>query len=79
MRRSLKSWKYSRALVEFVGHGTHTGDLILGDSLSLPATGRAAALPFTDRLEFSDGLIVSSELDFDIDEMKRRLLGVPVG
>ena len=66
-------------LVDFVGRGTHTGDLALGDALSLPATGRRAELPFTDRLQFRDGLIVSSELDFDVDEMKRRLLGVSVG
>jgi predicted ester cyclase len=61
--------------VEFIGRGTHTGDLVLGDAVSIPATGRAAHLPFRDRLEIRDGLILSSELDFDLDEMKRRLLG----
>src|SRR5688572_31065549 len=25
--------------VDFLGHGTHTGDLVLGDALSVPATG----------------------------------------
>jgi hypothetical protein len=61
--------------VEFVGRGTHTGDLVLGDTLVIPATGRAAMLPFHDRLDIRGGLVVTSELDFDIDEMKRRLLG----
>lgn len=65
----------SIADVEFVGHGTHTGDLVLGDALSIPATGRAAHLPFRDRLDIREGLIVSAELDFDVEEMKRRLLG----
>jgi hypothetical protein len=41
----------------------------------IPATGRAAMLPFHDRLDIRGGLVVTSELDFDIDEMKRRLLG----
>lgn len=61
--------------VEFVGRGTHTGELVLGDALSIPATGRAAELPFHDRLAIRDGLIVSAELDFDIEELKRLLLG----
>lgn len=61
--------------VEFIGRGTHTGDLVLGDAVSIPATGRAADLPFRDRLDIRDGLIVSSELDFDLEEMNRRLLG----
>lgn len=61
--------------VEFIGRGTHTGDLVLGDAVSIPATGRAADLPFRDRLDIRDGLIVGSELDFDLEEMKRRLLG----
>ena len=61
--------------IEFIGHGTHTGDLVLGESISIPATGRTTDLPFRDRLEIKDGLIVSSELDFDLDEMKKRLFG----
>jgi predicted ester cyclase len=61
--------------VDFVGHGTHTGDLVLGEALSIPATGQATHLSFHDRLEIRNGLIVSAELDFDVEEMKRRLLG----
>jgi predicted ester cyclase len=61
--------------IEFVGHGTHTGDLELGEALSIPATGRKAELPFHDILEIRNGVIISAELDFDVEEMKRRLLG----
>jgi len=61
--------------VEFIGRGTHTGELVLGEALALPATGRSTQLPFHDRLEVRDGLIVSAELDFDVEELKGRLLG----
>lgn len=61
--------------VDFVGHGTHSGDLVLGEALTIPATGRTTELLFHDRLEIEDGLIVSAELDFDVEEMKKRLLG----
>jgi hypothetical protein len=63
--------------VTFVGRGTHTGDLMLGELLNIPATGRRADLSFTDTITIRDGLIVKSELDFDVDEMKRRLGLVP--
>jgi predicted ester cyclase len=63
----------SAVRVEFIGHGTHTGDLVLGDTVSIPATGRRAHLPFRETLEIRHGLIVSSELDFDVAEMQRRL------
>jgi hypothetical protein len=61
--------------VEFLGKGTHTGDLVLGDSLCVPATGRHAELPFRNLLEIHNGIIIGVELDFDVEEMKRRLLG----
>lgn len=61
--------------VSFIGRGTHTGELVMGEALTLPATGRSAHLRFTDLLEVRGGLIVSAELDFDVEEMKRRLLG----
>jgi hypothetical protein len=31
----------------------HTGDLVMGEALTIPATGRTADLPFTDLLEVS--------------------------
>ena len=61
--------------VDFIGHGTHTGDLVLGEAVSIPATGRTTHLPFRDRLDIRNGLIAGSELDFDMAEMQRRLLG----
>jgi len=61
--------------VDFVGRGTHTGDLVLGESLTIPATGRSTDLRFHDRLEIRGSLIAGSELDFDVSEMKKRLLG----
>ena len=61
--------------VEFLGKGTHTGDLVLGDSLCVPATGRTAELSFRNLLEIHNGIIIGVELDFDVEEMKRRLLG----
>jgi hypothetical protein len=61
--------------VDFIGRGTHTGDLVLGEAITIPATGRATELPFHDRLEIRNGLIVASHLDFDLNELKKRLLG----
>ena len=61
--------------IEFLGKGTHTGDLVLGESLRLPATGRTAELPFRNLLEIHNGIIIGVELDFDVAELKRRLLG----
>ena len=61
--------------VDFIGHGTHTGDLMLGEAFILPATGTQAKLEFTDTLTFRNGWIVEARLDFDVDEMRRRLTG----
>lgn len=61
--------------VHFLGHGTHTGDLVLGDTVVIPPTNRAVQLPFHDRLTIADGIVVQSQLDFDVLELKKRLLG----
>jgi len=61
--------------VDFFGRGTHTGDLVLGDALSVPATGLVIELPFHDRLEVRDGRIVKAELAFDEQALRRHLLG----
>ena len=66
------------AMVRWRAHGWSRSKDARPEVLTLPATRHAAELPFTDRLEFRDGLIVSSELNFDVEEMKRRLFGVPV-
>ena len=64
-------------LVEIRGRGTQTGDLVLGDQIVIPASYRGTSLEFKDRLRVQDGLIVSSELDFDAAFLWRRLLGPP--
>ena len=61
--------------VRFLGHGTHTGDLVLGDTVVIPPTNRVVELPFHDRLTVAGGLIVRSHLDFDVLELRKRLLG----
>jgi hypothetical protein len=60
--------------VQFLGLGTHTGDLVLGETLVVPPTDRAVELPFHDRLTIAGGLITASQLDFDIVELRKRLL-----
>jgi predicted ester cyclase len=64
-------------VVKLLGRGTHTGDLILGEALTIPATGVAGALPFRETLRIRDGSIVDVELDFDIEDLKRQLRRSP--
>ena len=64
----------SVAQVDFLGRGTHTGDLVLGDALSVPATGLVLELPFHDRLEVQNGQIVRAQLNFDELALRRHLL-----
>lgn len=64
-------------VVEFIGRGTHTGDLTLGEALIIPATGRRADLMFRDTLEIRGGLVVQSSLDFEVNELRRKLIGDP--
>jgi ketosteroid isomerase-like protein len=59
--------------VEFIGRGTHTGDLVLGDALTIPATGQRTELAFSDTIQVRDGLIAKVEFDFDVEELKRKL------
>lgn len=63
--------------VDLLGRGTHTGDLVLGEAVTIPATHRTAALPFRERVTTRDGRIVAIALDFDMQEMKRLLLSSP--
>jgi hypothetical protein len=59
--------------VDFIGRGTHTGDLTLGENYSIPASGAVAELPFRDTLTFRSGFIVGSRLEFDADQLRARL------
>jgi predicted ester cyclase len=65
-----------RIVVRLLGRGTHTGDLVLGDAMSIPPTGRRAQLIVKETLDIKNGLIVHEEMDFDLAEM-RRVLGMP--
>ena len=60
--------------VDFIGRGTHSGDLMLGETFSIPATGIHAELTFRDTLTFRNGFIVGSRLEFDAEELRARLL-----
>ena len=71
---SLQQTDDETVVVEIVGRGTHTGDLVLGDAVTLPPTGVTGALPFRETLRIRNGSIVDVELDFDIGELKRQLL-----
>ena len=71
---SLKKAGHDTVVVELLGRGTHTGDLVLGEALTIPATGVAGALPFRETLRIRNGTIVDVELDFDIAELQRQLL-----
>jgi predicted ester cyclase len=70
---SLKVVGDDTVVVQLLGRGTHTGDLVLGDALTVPATGVAGALPFRETLRIRNGTIVDVELDFDIEALKRQL------
>jgi hypothetical protein len=59
--------------VDFIGRGTHSGDLTLGEDFSIPASGAKADLVFRDTLTFRSGFIVGSRLEFDADELRARL------
>src|SRR5688572_4467817 len=45
-------------VVEFTGRGLHSGDLVMGESMTIPATGRSAELKFRDTLEIRDGFVM---------------------
>ena len=60
--------------VELLGRGTQTGDLILGEALTIPATGVAGALMFRETLDIRDGFIVNVQLEFDLEQLENQLL-----
>lgn len=63
----------STAVTEWIAEGTHTGALDLPGFPVLPATGRHASLPMREFLTFADRRIVACRLEFDPDELLRRL------
>jgi ribosomal protein S27E len=71
---SLESIDDHTVQIDFIGHGTHTGDLVLGEDFTIPATGTRSELPFRDTLTFRSGLIVQSRLEFDAQKLRQRLM-----
>ncbi len=59
-------------VVEFTGHGTHTGTLVTSMG-SIPATGRSLTLKLCDVIEFSDGKVKSQRTYFDSGSMMAQL------
>lgn len=61
------------ARTEWIGHGTHLGTLELPGFPSIPATGRKMQLPMCETIRVVNGLVVESRMDFDANELRRRL------
>lgn len=59
-------------VVEFTGHGTHTGPLVssMGE---IPATGRSVTLKLCDVVEFRDGKVASQRTYFDSGSLMAQL------
>lgn len=59
-------------VVEFTGHGTHTGTLATGMG-DIPATGKSVTLQLCDVLEFKNGKVQSQRSYFDTGSMMAQL------
>ena len=59
-------------VVEFTGHGTHTGTLATSMG-QIPATGRSLTLKLCDVLEFKDGKVATQRTYFDTGSMMAQL------
>lgn len=63
------------ARTEWIGEGTHLGLLELPGFPPIPPTGRCACLPMCETLRIRNGLVVTSRLEFDPNEL-HRVLGI---
>ncbi|MGZ8736283.1 MAG: ester cyclase [Nocardioides sp.] len=59
-------------VVEFTGHGTHTGTLATSMG-QIPATGRSLTLKLCDVIEFKDGKVATQRTYFDTGSMMAQL------
>ena len=59
-------------VVEFTGHGTHTGTLATSMG-QIPATGRSLTLKLCDVVEFKDGKVKTQRTYFDTGSMMAQL------
>ena len=60
-------------VTEWIGEGTHLGTLNLPGFPAVPATGMKAQLPMRETIRIVNGSIVESTMDFDPDELRKRL------
>lgn len=63
-------------VVEFTGHGTHTGPLTTSSG-EIPATGRSITMKLCDVIEFRDGKVVSQRTYLDSGSMMAQLGLIP--
>lgn len=70
---SIKQIDEHTVQVDFIGRGTHSGDLVLGENFSIPASGVQAEIPFRDILTFRSGFIIGSRFEFDAEQLQARL------
>ena len=60
-------------VTEWIGEGTHLGTLELPGFTPLPVTSVHAQLPMREIVTIADNRIISSRMEFDPEEMLRRL------
>ena len=63
----------STVCTDWVMHGTHLGVLSLPGLAPMPATEIHADLKLRETIRIANGMIVESVLDFDPDDLRRRL------
>jgi steroid delta-isomerase-like uncharacterized protein len=61
------------AATEWIAEGTHLGTLDLPGLAAIPPTGRRANLPMCETIRIVNGSIVESTMEFDPDELRKRL------
>ena len=58
---------------EWIGTGTHLGTLDIPGFPTVPATMRVVQLPMCETIRVIEGLVVESRMEFDTEELRRRL------
>lgn len=61
------------AYTDWIAEGTHLGVLELPGFPPIPPTGVRAQLPMRETIRIAEGMIVESRMEFDPDELRRRL------
>ena len=58
---------------EWLFTGTHLGTLDIPGFPTIPSSTRAVQLMMTETIRVVKGLVVESRLEFDVEELRRRL------